>query len=568
MNGAFVAILLLAGGAPAVIHTFVSPNEQVQGVFARAVAGAGDVDGDGLGDVLVGAHRESPGGSPNHAGRAYLFSGDDGSLLHTLTSPNEEGGGCFGWSISGAGDVTGDGLADVIVGAYGEDPGSSPDGSGRAYLFDGQTGALVRALASPNEQAAGYFGWSMSGLGDVDGDGHDDVVVGAPWEDLGPGYANAGRAYVFSGSSGALLGTLTSPSAQDSGYFAWCVSGIGDVDDDGSGDVIVGAHKETPAGIPYQAGRVHLFSGATGELIRTFASPNEEQGGWFGFWVSETGDLDGDSRPDLVVGAYNEDPGGSPTNAGRAYAFSGFSGGLVHTLASPNEAEGGFFGYAVSEAGDIDCDGCADILVGAPAESSAGSPEQEGRAYVFSGESGAVITELGSPSEEYKGYFGCSVSGIAGWSGEITREVVIGACWEDPGAAPTNAGRAYRFLPPLVLSGSLSGGGLCLYWTPCPRAAGYWIYGAEGEAYFQPGFAPGYHHRLAVVSPLVLTWTSPNGIGDPDSNWTYLTIAADAAAQELCRSNRVGEQDFGTALSDPTSSVVTDYEGQVESLNR
>ncbi len=533
-------MLLLVGGDPAVIHTFMSPNEQAQGVFGRAVAAAGDVDGDGLGDVLVGAHRESPGASPNHAGRAYLFSGDDGSLLHTLISPNEEGGGCFGWSISGAGDVTGDDLADVIVGAYGEDPGASPDGSGRAYLFDGQTGTLVRSLTPPNGETAGYFGWSVSGLGDVDGDGHADVVVGAPWEDQGPGYTNAGRAYVFSGSSGVLLHTLASPVAQDSGYFGWCVSGIGDVDGDGAGDVIVGAHKESPGASPHQAGRVYVFSGAAGTLIHTFASPNEEQGGWFGFWVSRTGDVDGDGRTDVLIGAYNEDPGGSPTNAGRAYAFSSFSGGLVYTLVSPNEEDGGFFGYAVSGAGDVDCDGYPDIAVGAPGE----GPAEAGRAYLFNGNLGGVISELTSLSEEYKGYFGCSVSGIAGWGGEVEREVVIGACWEDPGAAPTNAGRAYRFSPPLILSGRLAGGELCLQWTPCPRAAAYWVYGTESEAYFEPGLAPGYEHRLAVISPLTLTWASPNGIGDPDSNWAYLIIAADAAEQEICRSNRFGEFDF------------------------
>jgi hypothetical protein len=548
-SGAYVVVLLLVGGDPAVLHTFVSPNEQAQGVFGRAVAGAGDVDGDGLGDVLVGAHRENPGASPNHAGRAYLFSGADGSLLHTLTSPNEEGGGCFGWSVSGAGDVTGDGLADVIVGAYGEDPGPSPDGSGRAYLFDGPTGTLFRALASPNEQAAGYFAWSVSGLGDVDGDGRGDVVVGAPWEDPGAGHTNAGRAYVFSGSSGALLRPLTSPAAEDSGYFGWCVSGIGDVDDDGVGDVIVGAHKESPGASPYQAGRAYVFSGAAGALVHTFASPNEEQGAWFGFCVSAVGDLDGDTRPDVVIGAYNEDPGGSPTNTGRAYVFSGLAGGLVHTFASPNEGLGGFFGYAVSGAGDVDCDGCPDIAVGAPAEGLAGSPEQAGRAYLFGGGSGTVISELSSPSEEYKGYFGCSVSGLTGWNGETEREVVVGASWEDPGTAPSNAGRAYRFLPSLFLSGSLSGGEVCLQWTPCPRVAAYWAYGAEGEAYFTPGLAPGYEHRLAVISPLVLTWTSPNGIGDPDSNWTYLIIATNAADQEMCRSNRIGEYDFSSAAS-------------------
>jgi hypothetical protein len=549
VSGVFVSVLLLVGGDAAVVHTFVSPNEQAQGVFGRAVAGAGDVDGDGVGDVLVGAHRESPGASPNHAGRAYLFSGDSGSLLHTLASPNEEGGGCFGWSVSGAGDVTGDGLSDVLVGAYGEDPGPSPDGSGRAYIFDGETGALVRILASPNEQVAGYFGWSVSGVGDVDGDGHGDVVVGAPWEDLDAEEdTNAGAAYVLNGLSGTLLGTLTSPSVQDSGYFGWSVSGIGDVDDDGVGDVIVGAHKESPVAGSDQAGRVYLFSGASSALLQTLSSPDEEVGGWFGFCVSGTGDLDGDDRPDMVVGAYNEDPGGSPANAGRAYAFSSFSGELVHSLASPNEEEGGFFGYAVSGVGDGDGDGRPDLMVGAPAEGPAGSPDQAGRAYLFSGESGDVISGLRSQNEEYKGYFGCSLSGVAGWSGAMEREMLIGACWEDPTAAPTNAGRAYRFLPPLILAGSLSGGELSVQWTHCPRAAAYWVYGTHGEAHFEPGFAPAHEHRLSVLSPLVFSWTSGSGIGDPDSNWTYLVMAVDAAQAELSRSNRFGEHDFGTSI--------------------
>jgi hypothetical protein len=96
----------------------------------------------------------------------------------------------------------------------------------------------------------------------------------------------------------------------------------------------------------------------------------------------------------------------------------------------------------------------------------------------------------------------------------------------------------------LTLSGHLAGSELVLDWTAWPGASLYWVCGASNHAYFLPGFAPGYQHRLAVVSPLVRTWSSGNGVGDPDSNWTYMILAVDAGEQELGRSNRFGEHDF------------------------
>jgi hypothetical protein len=77
-------------------------------------------------------------------------------------------------------------------------------------------------------------------------------------------------------------------------------------------------------------------------------------------------------------------------------------------------------------------------------------------------------------------------------------------------------------------------------------AASYWVYGADNQAYFEPGFSPGYLYRLATLSPIATSWSSANGVGDPDHNWTYLVLAVDAGEQELIRSNRVGEFDFGT----------------------
>jgi hypothetical protein len=109
----------------------------------------------------------------------------------------------------------------------------------------------------------------------------------------------------------------------------------------------------------------------------------------------------------------------------------------------------------------------------------------------------------------------------------------------------------------MYLSGTVQTGQLRLTWNPWPNTAAYWVYGASNLTYFTPDLAPGYQHRLAVLSPLFQTWSSPNGIGDPTDNWTYLVLAVDASDQELCRSNQVGEWDF--AVEDPRDLNARDW---------
>ena len=101
---------------------------------------------------------------------------------------------------------------------------------------------------------------------------------------------------------------------------------------------------------------------------------------------------------------------------------------------------------------------------------------------------------------------------------------------------------------PMVLTGSVASGQLVLDWTSRPGAAAYWVYGADNNAYFPPGLTSPYQHRLAVLPPLVTTWSCSNGICDPDHNWTYLVVAVDAGDQELARSNYFGECDVGTVV--------------------
>ncbi|MCA9417540.1 MAG: choice-of-anchor D domain-containing protein, partial [Candidatus Omnitrophica bacterium] len=239
-----------------------------------------------------------------------------------LDSPNEEVDGEFGWHLSGVPDVNGDGCGDVVVGARSEDPAGSPTNTGRVYVYDGVTGALVHTLASPNEEPGGQFGNRVSGVSDVNGDGRGDVVVAAYFEDPGASPSDAGRAYIFDGSTGALLHTLVSPNEESGGLFGNAVSGHSDFNGDGCGDVVVGARSEDPGTSPSNAGRAYIYDGSTGALLRTLISTNEESGGQFGVSVSEVPDADGDGLAEPLVGAWHEDPGASPDGAGRVYFFS------------------------------------------------------------------------------------------------------------------------------------------------------------------------------------------------------------------------------------------------------
>ncbi len=424
-----------------VLYTLTSPYEQPYGWFGFSVSSVGDVDGDGRGDLVVSGRWESEPGGPMGAGRAYVFSGATGMVVHTLVSPNEQYEGNFGESVAGTGDMDGDGVPDLAVGAVFEESGGGPNAAGRAYAFSGATGQPIFTFVSPNEEPQGNFGVSVSGAGDVNGDGCADIVVGARGESPGASPEFAGRAYVFSGQDGSVLLSLASPNEEERGAFGCSVSGSGDADGDGYGDVVVGAYREDPGASPDSAGRAYVFSGETGALLHALVSPNEESEGRFGISVSSAGDVNNDGLDDVVVGACCESPGASPDQAGRAYVFSGQDGGLLHTLVSPNEQAVGLFGNAVSSVGDVDGDGIRDLVVGAYAEASGG------RAYILSGLTGGPLFTLQSPNEEPAGSFGCAVSGAGDVNGAGYADVIVGACYEDPGASPENAGRAYVFAP-------------------------------------------------------------------------------------------------------------------------
>lgn len=522
---------LLASTAPAVtLYTLKSPNEMYQSYFGYSVSWAGDVNNDGYHDVIVGAPGEDISGQ-QWVGRAYVIDGHTGSVIWTLTSPNPEWEGQFGSAVSWAGDPNNDGYDDVIVGAPYEDHPVTPEDAGRAYVFSGQTGGLLRTLISPSPLDFGYFGCSVSGADDVNDDGRHDVVVGA----LNDG-AYQGRAYVFSGLDGSLIWTLASPSPGTN--FGVSVSAATDVNNDDHADVVVGSPSESPGGVG-SAGRAYVFSGQSGGVLTTLTSPDPQWYGSFGQSVSGVG------QDMIIVGAPQESPGASPDSAGRAHLFNGATGVHLRTFVSPNEQWNGKFGSAVSWVGDADGGWMPDVIVGAPRESLDVTRPEAGRAYVLSSESGADLYWFTSRNAQAYGWFGSSLSGTADTDGDNIQDMVIGAYWEAPAPSPTSAGRAYIVSPydlTIALSGTLDQGLLWLWWPNIHPAWEYWIFGTGNNYYFEP--AP--WNMVDEVNPATTYWSSPAGVGDPDLNMTYMVMAVNALGQELGVSNRYGEFDFGT----------------------
>jgi len=320
--------------------------------FGGSVSAAGDINGDGFDDMVVGAFKNDD-GTGNDAGAAYIFYGaSDLSGTKNLTTTasadvtilGSAAGDWLGRYVSGAGDINGDGFDDIIVGAtYGN--GAT---NGAAYIFfgaanlsgtkdlDGVASADVTILGKASQDYLGEGG--ISGAGDVNGDGFDDVIVEAGYNDDGTG-AQSGAVYIFFGST-TLSGTLDLAGAASadvtilgkgaSDFLGHGISGVGDVNDDGFDDVIVGARGNADGGATNE-GAAYIFFGAsdlsgTKDLGRGASADmtilGEDTTSSLGESVSGVGDVNGDGIPDIIVGAHNNDDG-TGTNPGAAYIFFG-----------------------------------------------------------------------------------------------------------------------------------------------------------------------------------------------------------------------------------------------------
>jgi hypothetical protein len=341
---------------------------------------------------------------------AVLETGCEGpvTVQECLDMAGAAQGDGFGVSVAGAGDVNKDGFGDIIVGAHYNDAGGTD--AGRAYIFSGgKTLDRNPDVTMTGVAARDYFGISVAGAGDVNGDGYDDVIVGADRNDAGG--ADAGRAYIFFGGS-SMDGTadiiLTGSLAQDN--FGRAVAGAGDVDKDGYSDVIIGSSS-----------RAYIFRGGA-NMDSTADTTLYGEGGDFGFSVSGAGDVNNDGYDDVVVGAplYRYD------SRGRMYVyFGGASMDDRPDVIDTGKTAGADFGRSVSGAGDVNNDGYDDVLVGAR---YAGTPGvSDGEAYIYLGgatmDGTADVTLAGALYDS----LGASVSGAGDVNDDGYDDVVVGA---------------------------------------------------------------------------------------------------------------------------------------------
>ena len=503
-------------GAPKLVELFnISPGGS--STFGSSVASAGDLDGDGNEDFIVGDSYYS--GSGLYSGRAVIyFGGPDLQDARVLNLTNGTQYSFFGSSVASAGDVNGDGYDDVLVGAYGYTVGSVYY-IGAAYLyFGGSQMDDTPDLVLCGGQSYGEFGYCVAGAGDLDGDGYDDILIGEPYNNSAGMYR--GAAYVFSGGADMdAVPDLVLLGADSYDYLGHSVAGAGDLNGDDRPDIVIGAPGSDVNGVYSGEARVYFGGPAMDNSTDLLLAGHGSYDG-FGSAAAAAGDLNGDGSGDLVVGAYMNISAGSYTGAAYVY-FGGAALDGRADVVLPGEKTTSYFGSSVAGGFDLNGDGWGDIAVGAPQDNTLAT--YAGRAFVYFGGPSVNLT-----ADANLGYgtayaqMGSAISGARDLNGDGRSELLVGA----PGYYGMGSGRLFVFgtvdgvLDPQLEVASRAAFGLLGYVNRTFATPDLSAYINE---YIQKQFPSGWddHGNLYVDVPVNISGRSEGTISLSPANLTY-----------------------------------------------
>ena len=450
--------------------------------FGYSVAALGDLDGDGVEDLAVGAYQDDTGGTDRGAVYVQLMNSDgtiksfqkiaDNTGGFNVTLTNGHG---FGISVAGLGDLDNDGVEDIAVGAHGDDTGGADRGA--VYVLLMNSNGTVKSSQKIADNTGGFnvtlansdqFGISVAGLGDLDNDGVEDLAVGADSDDTGG--ADRGAVYVLLMNSNGTVKSSQKIADNTGGFnvtltnsdnFGRPVAGLVDLDNDGVEDLAVGAGRDDTGGTDRGAMYVLLMN--SNGTVKSSQKIADNTGGFnvtlvnsdiFGQSVASLGDLDNDGIEDLAVGAWGDDTGG--VDRGAVYVLLMNSNGTVKSSQKIADNTGGFnvtltnsdkFGISVAGVGDLDGDGIEDLAVGANLDDDGGT--DRGAVYVlFMNTDGTVDhpQKISDTTGEFSDSdnFGGEVAAIGDLDNDGVEDLAVTARLDDTGG--TDRGAVYVLL--------------------------------------------------------------------------------------------------------------------------